>query len=364
MRPIAVHRSIYQSFGGTRRKGELPATARAPSTRPPPQPNTLFRAGEKKRQKTPRSALASVAAPLPPPPPPLAKANPSFPFRPRKKRRSKRRRTYRNGAWAPLLNTVRMPALTRALRCALLAARVALAREKARRAFASHGEMLSQPAAALARLPPASVRVLVGFGAALLVSLVVLHRRPAARGRRAAAAREYDPAARFLALSEGANATIAADLRALTAGRTRDGRGGRRRRAGASGSAPRARTLTREYTPLLPYLGHASSRCSAPTGPSSRTCPRRAGGRRAPPRAAVHAYAPSGGAVAEAVFVNLGREEDYLTLERLGVSVRGRVAVAIRGGGYRGGWCAAPRKGAPLPFSLPATRTAGSRGAR
>ena len=60
-----------------------------------------------------------------------------------------------------------------------------------------------------------------------------------------------------------------------------------------------------------------------------------------------HAYAPSGGAVAEAVFVNLGREEDYVALERLGVGVRGRVAVARRGGGYRGGVVArAAEKGA------------------
>jgi N-acetylated-alpha-linked acidic dipeptidase len=36
------------------------------------------------------------------------------------------------------------------------------------------------------------------------------------------------------------------------------------------------------------------------------------------------------------VFVNLGHE-DYLELERRGVVVRNRVAVAVRGGGYRGG---------------------------
>uniref|UniRef100_A0A0E0D810 glutamate carboxypeptidase II n=1 Tax=Oryza meridionalis TaxID=40149 RepID=A0A0E0D810_9ORYZ len=240
-----------------------------------------------------------------------------------------------------------MPALT-TLRCAALAARVSLARENARRAFASHGEaehgeMLSQPAAALARLPPASVRVLVGFGAALLVSLVVLHRRPAARGAAGGGGgpAEHDPAARFLALSEGANATIAADLRALTAGPHLAGTGA------AAGAAARVlsgfraaglRTLTREYTPLLSYPGHASLALLR----ADRTLlahlsldePADVGRRLVRP---YHAYAPSGGAVAEAVFVNLGREEDYLTLERLGVSVSGRVAVAIRGGGYRGG---------------------------
>uniref|UniRef100_A0A0D9ZE76 glutamate carboxypeptidase II n=1 Tax=Oryza glumipatula TaxID=40148 RepID=A0A0D9ZE76_9ORYZ len=204
--------------------------------------------------------------------------------------------------------------------------------------------MLSQPAAALARLPPASVRVLVGFGAALLVSLVVLHRRPAARGAAGGGGggpAEDDPAARFLALSEGANATIAADLRALTAGPHLAGTGA------AAGAAARVlsgfraaglRTLTREYTPLLSYPGHASLALLR----ADRTLladlsldePADVGRRLVRP---YHAYAPSGGAVAEAVFVNLGREEDYLTLERLGVSVRGRVAVAIRGGGYRGG---------------------------
>ncbi|KAF0915585.1 hypothetical protein E2562_036768 [Oryza meyeriana var. granulata] len=74
----------------------------------------------------------------------------------------------------------------------------------------------SQPTAALARMPTASVRVLVGFGAVLLVSLVILHRRPARTVVGGGPA--PDPAARFLSLSEGANATIAADLRALTAG--------------------------------------------------------------------------------------------------------------------------------------------------
>lgn len=50
-----------------------------------------------------------------------------------------------------------------------------------------------------------------------------------------------------------------------------------------------------------------------------------------------HAYAPFGVAVTEAVFVSLGREEDYVALKRLGVDERSRVTVARRGGGYHGG---------------------------
>jgi N-acetylated-alpha-linked acidic dipeptidase len=50
-----------------------------------------------------------------------------------------------------------------------------------------------------------------------------------------------------------------------------------------------------------------------------------------------HAYAKSGEVTAEAVYVNFGRAEDYETLARLGVSVRGRVAVARHFNGYRGG---------------------------
>ncbi|KAF0912113.1 hypothetical protein E2562_013008 [Oryza meyeriana var. granulata] len=197
----------------------------------------------------------------------------------------------------------------------------------------------SQPTAALARMPTASVRVLVGFGAVLLVSLVVLHRRPARTVVGGGPA--PDPAARFLSLSKGANATIAADLRALTAGPHLAGT------TAAAGAAARVlsrlraaglRTLTREYNPLLSYPGRASLALLR----ADRTLlaqlslgePADVGRRLVRP---YHAYAPSGGAVAEAVFVNLGREEDYLTLERLGVSVRGRIAVAIRGGGYRGG---------------------------
>ncbi|RCV40530.1 hypothetical protein SETIT_9G061800v2 [Setaria italica] len=211
------------------------------------------------------------------------------------------------------------------------------------------------PHAVLARLPPGSVRLVIAFGLLLLVSLLVLRRRPAGPLTRASAGggRIPDTAALFLSLSAGANASIKADLRALTAGPhlagTADAAGpaahvlGRLRAAGLQ-------TLTREYSPLLSYPGNASLALLRPDGsllarlsldePADEVRPRRL----VPP---YHAYAPSGGAVAEAVYVNLGREEDYAALERIGVGVRGRVAVARRGGGYRGGVVArAAEKGA------------------
>jgi N-acetylated-alpha-linked acidic dipeptidase len=207
------------------------------------------------------------------------------------------------------------------------------------------------PHAVLARLPPASVRLVIAFGLLLLVSLLVLRRRPAGPLARTSAAaaggRTPDPAALFLSLSAGGNASIKADLRALTAGPHLAGT------SGAAGPAAHVlgrlraaglRTLTREYAPLLSYPGNASSlallrpdgsilaRLSLDEPADAPEARRRR--RLVPP---YHAYAPSGGAVAEAVYVNLGREEDYAALERLGVGVRGRVAVARRGGGYRGG---------------------------
>ncbi|XP_062212644.1 probable glutamate carboxypeptidase VP8 [Phragmites australis] len=203
---------------------------------------------------------------------------------------------------------------------------------------------------ALARLPPGSVRLVIGFGLLLLVSLLVLHRRPA-RPLVRSGGRHPDPAALFLSLSAGANASIAADLRALTAG---PHLAGTPAAAGATAHvlarlrAAGLQTLTREYKPLLSYPGHASLALLRPDrsllSRLSVEEPADVGRRLVPP---YHAYAPSGGAVAEAVFVNLGREEDYLGLERLGVGVRGRIAVALRGGGYRGGVVArAAEKGA------------------
>ncbi|XP_039831044.1 probable glutamate carboxypeptidase VP8 isoform X2 [Panicum virgatum] len=207
------------------------------------------------------------------------------------------------------------------------------------------------PHAVLARLPPGSVRLVIAFGLLLLFSLLVLRQRLAGPPARAAAGR-LPSAALFLSLSPGANASIAADLRALTAGP---------HLAGTPAAAPAAahvlgrlraaglQTLTREYEPLLSYPGRASSLAllrpdRSPLARLSLEEPADVGRRLVPP---YHAYAPSGGAVAEAVFVNLGREEDYAALERLGVGVRGRIAVARRGGGYRGGVVArAAEKGA------------------
>ncbi|XP_037443762.1 probable glutamate carboxypeptidase PLA3 [Triticum dicoccoides] len=181
-------------------------------------------------------------------------------------------------------------------------------------------------------------RLLLPFGLLLLVSLLVLHGRPP--GTRPGQS-GTDPAALFLSLSPGANASIAADLRALTSGPHLAGT------AGAAGVAAHVlsrlraaglRTLTREYAPLLSYRAHASLALLAADRSLlaylSTDEPADPGRRVVRP---YHAYAPSGAAVAEAVFVNLGREEDLAALDRLGVSLRGRVAVAVRGGGYRGG---------------------------
>ncbi|KAL5741977.1 hypothetical protein ACOSP7_028709 [Xanthoceras sorbifolium] len=44
-----------------------------------------------------------------------------------------------------------------------------------------------------------------------------------------------------------------------------------------------------------------------------------------------HAYSPSGSAHAKVAFVNYGREEDYHTLEVMGVNVSGRVVIARKG---------------------------------
>ncbi|XP_062214374.1 probable glutamate carboxypeptidase VP8 [Phragmites australis] len=202
----------------------------------------------------------------------------------------------------------------------------------------------------LARLPPGSVRLVIALGFLLLVSLLVLHRRPA-RPLLRSGGRHPDPAGLFLSLSAGANASIAADLRALTSG---PHLAGTPAAAGATAHvlarlrAAGLETLTRAYKPLLSYPAHAYLALLRPDrsllARLSVEEPADVEHRLVPP---YHAYAPSGGAVAEAVFVNLGREEDYLALERLGVRVRGRIAVALRGGGYRGGVVArAAEKGA------------------
>ncbi|CAN6281057.1 unnamed protein product [Urochloa humidicola] len=215
------------------------------------------------------------------------------------------------------------------------------------------------PGSVLARLPPGSVRLVMAVGLLLSISLLVLLRLPAgplARSTAAAAAgggRIADPTALFLSLSAGANASIKADLRALTAGPHLAGTApaagpaalvlGRFRAAGLQ-------TLTREYAPLLSYPGNASLALLRPDGSPLASLSLDEPADESRPRRIVrpyHAYAPSGGAVAEAVFVNRGREEDYAALDKLGVGVRGRVAVVRRGGGYRGGVVArAAEKGA------------------
>ena len=50
-----------------------------------------------------------------------------------------------------------------------------------------------------------------------------------------------------------------------------------------------------------------------------------------------HAYAKSGTVEAEVVYVNHGRPQDYDALARLGIDVRGRIALARHFKGYRGG---------------------------
>ena len=70
-----------------------------------------------------------------------------------------------------------------------------------------------------------------------------------------------------------------------------------------------------------------------------------------------HAYAKSGEVTAEVVYANYGRAEDYETLARLGVDVRGRIVLARSFKGYRGGKSLeAERRGvaALLTYSDPA----------
>ncbi len=53
--------------------------------------------------------------------------------------------------------------------------------------------------------------------------------------------------------------------------------------------------------------------------------------------AAWNAYSPSAEVVSEVVYVNRGSAEDYQRLAKLGIDVRGRIALARYFGGYRGG---------------------------
>ncbi|RWW17055.1 hypothetical protein GW17_00019032 [Ensete ventricosum] len=144
----------------------------------------------------------------------------------------------------------------------------------------------------------------------------------------------------FLSPHPGANATIAAHLRTLTLRPHLAGTPAAARTASYVISHLRAaglRVALADYYPLLSYPASASLAVLRPDGALVKSLPL------AEPAdleaAAVppyHAYSPSGSAVAAPVYVNYGREEDYSALDRLGVDVRGCVAVVRRGGGYRG----------------------------
>ncbi|XP_010908058.1 probable glutamate carboxypeptidase VP8 isoform X2 [Elaeis guineensis] len=177
--------------------------------------------------------------------------------------------------------------------------------------------------------------------ALLLFLLFYSLRRPTPPSRNALAHSPTAPAALFLSLSPSANSTIASHLRNLTL---------RPHLAGTPSAATAAtyvlsrlrgaglRTFTRDYTPLLSYPAAASLALLRPDGallkPLSLAEPADPTAAAVPP---YHAYAPSGATLAPAVYVNYGREEDYLALDRLGVRLRGCVAIARRGEGYRGG---------------------------
>ena len=60
-------------------------------------------------------------------------------------------------------------------------------------------------------------------------------------------------------------------------------------------------------------------------------------GRQCPRRRNWTAYAPSAEVVGEVVYVNRGSAEDYDLLAKMGVDVRGKIALARYFGGYRGG---------------------------
>ncbi|XP_078163405.1 peptidase M28 family protein isoform X2 [Carex rostrata] len=145
----------------------------------------------------------------------------------------------------------------------------------------------------------------------------------------------------FLSLSTSANASISHDLRSLTL---------RPHVAGTPGAASTAsfvisrlhseglRTFSRQYSPLLSFPSHSSLSLHHSNGsliaPLSLSEPADPNGILVPP---YHAYSPSGKTLAPAVYVNLGREEDFQTLDGLSVSVNGCVVLVRKGGGYRGG---------------------------
>ncbi|XP_073005276.1 probable glutamate carboxypeptidase VP8 isoform X1 [Typha latifolia] len=178
------------------------------------------------------------------------------------------------------------------------------------------------------------------FVVSLFVLLYSLS-RPNSSSRNTPPISQTTSAAFFVSLSSSANSTIAADLRALTLRPHLAGTLGGVSAAAYVVSRLRAaglETHTREYSPLLSYPSDASLSLLRPDGslltPLSLAEPADPGGVAVRP---YHAYSPSGAAVAPAVYVNLGREEDFSALERLGVRVGGCVVIVRRGGGYRGG---------------------------
>ncbi|KAJ6826640.1 putative glutamate carboxypeptidase 2 [Iris pallida] len=163
------------------------------------------------------------------------------------------------------------------------------------------------------------------------------------------------PATEFLSFfsSSSSNSTVSTHLRCLTR---------RPHLAGTPSSSSAAayvlsrlrsaglQTLTRTYSPLLSYPSSSSLSLLRPDhsllkplsllepadpSPSSGVVP------------PYHAYSPSGSAVAPPVFVNFGRDEDYVVLDKLGVEVSGKVVIVRRGMGPRGAVVAkAAEKGA------------------
>lgn len=149
------------------------------------------------------------------------------------------------------------------------------------------------------------------------------------------------PPSFFLSLSPSSNASISRDLRSLTlrphvagtpsAASTTSFVLSRLRSAGLQ-------TFSRKYSPLLSFPSHASLSLHHPNGSLiallSLSEPADPNGILVPP---YHAYSPSGETLAPAVYANLGREEDFQMLDRLGLSVNGCVVLVRKGGGYRGG---------------------------
>lgn len=94
-----------------------------------------------------------------------------------------------------------------------------------------------------------------------------------------------------------------------------------------------------EYTALLSYPVHASLIALFANGSTVSFSLSEISGKVGPDVVPpYHAYSPSGSAHAKVVFINYGREEDYRSLGALGVSVKGCVVLARKGGGLsRGG---------------------------